>query len=116
MIEGGRQQRLRFELLLRVSNQHPANRHRRFAGVIPNRRIRGHFDFTWPFPIPLIDRERGPLGVVIGQHRLQSGTALAFEPRTSPGAGFTRGRRVIQSRVETQARDQAGLGQALHLS
>ena len=115
LIEVGRPQHLRFEPLLRVSNQPPANRHWRFAGVIPNRCIRSDFDVTRPFPIPLLYLQGDPLGVVIGQQRFPSRAALALEPGASCLSRRTRGSRIIEGCIQTQARDQAGFGQALNL-
>jgi hypothetical protein len=51
MLKIRRQQGLGFELLLRVSNQHPANGHRRLTSMVPNGGIRRDFNLTGAFPI-----------------------------------------------------------------
>ena len=59
ILQIGRQQGLWFKARLRVTNQDPADGHRRFARVIPDRRVRGDLDLTWAF-LPILHRQRAP--------------------------------------------------------
>lgn len=117
MVKVGRQQGLGFEFPLRVPNQHPANGHWRFARVVPNSgMISGYFNLTWPLPIPLLHLQGRPFGVLIDQDLLPCRTAFALKPRAPSLASGARGSRIIEGGVQVQARDPAGLGQALDLS
>ena len=53
MLQMGRQQGLRFAVLVRVAHQDPTDGDRRLARVIPDRRVRSDLDLAWAFPFQL---------------------------------------------------------------
>src|SRR5262245_8110385 len=114
LLQIGRQQGLWFEALLRVANQDPAESHRRLARVIPDRRVRGDVDLTGAFPIPIINRQRAPLRLLVCQHCLQGRPAFPFEAGPPFGPRGTVGRGIIEGRVQTQPRDHTDMGQPCH--
>jgi hypothetical protein len=114
MLQIGRQQGLRLEALLRVPDQDPAEGHRRFARVIPDRRVRGDLDLTWAFPIPIVNGQLTPLRLLISQHRLQGRPAFPFEAGATALSRCTWRRGIIEGGIETQARDHTYPGQLRH--
>ena len=92
MLQISRQQGLRFETLVRVSNQDPADGDRWFPRVILHGGVCGDLHLTWPFAIPLRNAHRAPLGPLGRQHRLQRRPAFALEPGPALGTRCTRGR------------------------
>src|SRR5689334_16235117 len=106
-----RQQGLRAEFVLRVANQHPADRYRRHAGVIPDGGRRRDFYRPLRFPIPARDDHRGPGGGRVLQDLVQGGQALPFQTWSSHLAGGSLGSRVVERGIQAQAgtqRDRLG--------
>ena len=83
--------------------------------MIPDRRVRGDIDLAWSFTIPIVNRQRAPLRLLVSQHRLQGRPAFAFEAGAGlvvPGARWGGG--SVEGGIETQARDHTDTGQPRH--
>lgn len=83
VVQVGREQSLRIKLLLGIANEDPADGHRRFAAVRPNRGIRADIDVAGPLAIAVGNAQRRPLGLRIVEDGLQGGTPIAFESRSA---------------------------------
>src|SRR5215217_3269581 len=79
----GTEKGLGFELSSRITDQHPAHRHREQAGAVPYGRLGSDLDHTLHFAIPVSDRGELPDGVrSLGYHR-KIGQPRALEARSS---------------------------------
>lgn len=116
VLEIGREQRLRLELPLRIANQKPANRERRFACVIPDYGLTTDLYLSCSLAIPIVDLYSLPFSPPVAKHLLKSRAALPFQTWSPDGSRSARRCRVIECRIKPQPRDQTHLREARDLS
>ena len=103
----GAQKGLRLEAVLRIARQHPADRHDRQAGMVPNGR--GGAELHDPRTLAIPARHGGlhPACALVGQDDREVRPAGALDPRAPDRSGLAWRRRLVQGRVQPQAGDTA---------
>src|SRR6185503_19440355 len=101
-----REQGLRVKLAHRITNQQPADSHRRQPRVIPDGRVGANFDLAPSFPIPVVNLKLRPLPPAIIERRFKGWSARAFQPRTPLLSWFSLRSRSIERRIESQSSNQ----------
>ncbi len=99
-------------LALGVANEHPADRHRRNGGLIPESRASGNFHLTRRSPIPG-QRVFLPLRCGIGEASRQLGLLFAFQRIEASFSCFSYcWGRLVQTGIQTQSCHCTHTGQA----
>ena len=80
-------QGLRRKLVLAVSNQEPPNGNKRQAAMIPHCCIGADLCGSRLAAVSVGDRQSGPTGLQVTEHRLQRGAPRAFLMRSAQGPG-----------------------------
>lgn len=95
-----RKQRLRVELFVRITNQHPTNLHWRQPAVIPNRRLCANFYLTPPDAIPVVNLKFRPSRLWTHKHLIECWPTRTFDARASVLSWFSLRSRVIERRIQ----------------
>ena len=87
----------------RVPDQHPTNRHRRQAGVMPDRGATADLNDTISFAVPARHGQPLPPRGLVMPELPQRGESFSLLAGAAMRAGRTEGSRFIQGRLQTQA-------------
>lgn len=109
-----REQGLRLEGALRITDQHPTDRHRVVAALVPDAGLTIDLHCARPTAVPLLHLQLGPGRERVSQALLWAGAARPFHARASLLPGLPGRSRVPQLRVQPQLRNQAHPRQAAH--
>ena len=101
----GGQQGARLKTAPGIAHQHPADRHRGFARVIPEGSARGHLDSPSALTVP-VDPEPLPAGPRDLESGRQRGQAPALERGAALSAGLVRGGGCKQRGIQAQGHNQ----------
>ncbi len=96
------QQRLRSELLLGITDQHPAEGHDRQTDSIPDSGARRHLNGARTGPVPVRNRNALPPSAAIGDALSQTRQAFPFASWSTNLSSVTGRGRCIELRIQTQ--------------
>src|SRR5918994_2273571 len=97
---------LGLELSLRITHQHPTNRHGEQARRILERCLRSDLDCAILAPVPVGNRDGFPEGGMIFGHLRKVGQAPALEARPPSLAWFAWGRRLVECGVQPKTAEE----------